>query len=196
MAYVFLCVGVYICRCVFHNMYALRPHANPTHTSNTNNTKQNQAFRWWLGGLGFFFGLLGLVSLTSPGDYNPVVRGDFLHTIIYVCVYVGLKEKISESTRALSKHPPNIKPPNMQPRRTPPNINTNIKTIPPSPQPSSLSPSSHPHRYKTHQHPHRHNKTQQKHQVNKAETMPDLGLAFIKTGGSPAAEEEEEASEE
>jgi len=32
--------------------------------------------------------------------------------------------------------------------------------------------------------------------VNKTETMPDLGLSFIKTGGSPAVEEEEEEAEE
>ena len=64
---------------------------------------QTQALRWWLGGFGFFFGLLGLVALTDPGAANPT--------------------------------------------------------------------------------------------VNKAETMPDLGLSFIKTGGSPAAEEEEEEAE-
>lgn len=33
-----------------------------------------QAFQWWLGGFGFFFGLLGLVSLTDPAGRNPVVR--------------------------------------------------------------------------------------------------------------------------
>lgn len=45
---------------------------NPFHLQNTH--KNQQALRWWFGGLGFFFGLLGVVSLTSPGSLNPVVR--------------------------------------------------------------------------------------------------------------------------
>ncbi|TFJ82965.1 hypothetical protein NSK_005738 [Nannochloropsis salina CCMP1776] len=33
-----------------------------------------EAFRWWLGGFGFFFGLLGLVALTDPASVNPCVN--------------------------------------------------------------------------------------------------------------------------
>eukprot|EP00624_Nannochloropsis_granulata_P006285 evm.model.NODE_4642_length_71726_cov_21.816496.19 len=64
---------------------------------------KGEALRWWLGGFGFFFSLLGLVYLTDPGAANPC--------------------------------------------------------------------------------------------VNKTETMPDLGLSFIQTGGSPAAGEEAEEEE-
>jgi L-lactate utilization protein LutB len=50
-----------------------KQHNTHTQTKTKKQKNEQQALRWWVGGLGFFFGLLGLVSLTSPGDHNPVV---------------------------------------------------------------------------------------------------------------------------
>lgn len=66
---------LYMCVCFFDAAFVPTP---PTPTTPTHTKK---ALRWWLGGLGFFFGLLGLVSLTSPGAHNPVVR-----ICMYICI--------------------------------------------------------------------------------------------------------------
>lgn len=55
---------------------------------------KREGLLWWLGGLGFFAGLAGLVALTDPAGKNPAVNRT--HNMIPEPLAKGLDEKRGE----------------------------------------------------------------------------------------------------